>query len=1126
MSVQFVLGPSGSGKSTMILQNIIRESVSHPDSMFFLIVPEQYTMEAQRELVTMHPKGGTMNIDAIGFNRLAYRIFDELGISTGQVLFDFGKSMLIKKILWDNRKRLQVYQGCIDKMGFVDEMKSMMSELFQYGIHKTDIISVMEELDKDSTTYRKLSDLQLIFEEFETFMGKSYVVAEQLTELLTDCAAKSAVLKNSYLYLDGFTGFTPVQMKLLGELMKYTKGMTFAFTLGAKERSFQNIREHELFYLTKTTVKALAEMAAEEHTELEEPVFLDGGIPYRFQKNPELAWLERNLFRYPYKSYHKSLHNIKITAADNRREELFHVAEQIRMLVRKKGYRYREIAIIAGDLEESSHDFKRIMEEFHIPVFIDANTMLKGNPCSETLRSLVAMFSDDFSYDSVFRFLKAGMTDIDLTQIEYLENYVLKKNLRGYRAWNREIAEIYDDCPAHSIEAARKSFMQLIVDISNVFRDRTSTVRDYVTALYQFMLDIQMYEKLKQKQQALYDSQLFDEGHAYGQIYSGIVSLFDKIIELLGNEHMDAKEFYEVMDTGLADLEIGTVPPTIDRVLIGDITRSRLNHIKVLFLTGVNDGIIPKRVKKGKIFSDYDREALAEAGMELAPSDKRNAYIEQFYLYSNITKPSDLLFLSYRRANGDQENSRPSYLLNRIQNIFPALTVQEYISGQQFETAQGILRYLARNHAQEKERECWNTLAVLLREQGYDREICALTKGLGYTNQVRPLDQRMVRLLYGKELIQSVSRLETFAKCRYAYFLRYGLGLLEREMYHVDVRDIGTILHQVMEDVFIRVRDTRHNDWKELPENDRDDMVAEAVRRAAGDNTGTFFEDFARNRYMYQMVERMAKRSVKTLHRHLKLGTMQPGLIEKNFDTRLDSVERYQFELDTGMKMYLRGKIDRVDVEEEDGIVYIKVLDYKSSSKDLKANQILSGLQLQLLTYSAVAYELEKQMYPDKEIRMAGLFYYGFDDPIIEVPDILFTDKTDGADNAYVEEIEEKRLEHLKMKGFVHQDTEIMRKIDKTMMTALPVKLDKTGNPKPSDHILSDEDFRELMEITEENIRELGNQIANGRIDIWPVRDGKNMACEYCGFHAVCRFDTQYGDNSFRQMKKRMEKGE
>ncbi|MBP3325959.1 MAG: exodeoxyribonuclease V subunit gamma [Coprococcus sp.] len=1122
MSIQFLLGSSGSGKSTEILNKIISESMAHPECMYYLIVPEQYTMEAQRDIVTMHPNGGTMNIDAIGFNRLAYRIFDELSVNPGDVLQDFGKSMLIRKILWDQRETLSVYGSYMDKLGFVDEMKSMMSELFQYAVKRLDIESVMEDMteETESVTYSKLKDIQLIYEEFERYTSNGYIVAEQMTELLTSLVKQSDIMKKSCFYFDGFTGFTPVQMMLLREMMKNTKGLVFSFTIDSRDISITNIKEHELFYMTKTAIKMITKIATEEHVDILPNIIMEDKISRRFENNAELAFLEKQLFRFPYRKYHSSLHNIEITACDNTREEVYCIAENIRRLL-DKGYRYKDIAIVAGDLTESARYYNQVMEEYHIPVFIDANVLMKSNPCSETIRSLLDMYAAGFSYDSVFRFLKTGMTDIPTDDIEYLENYAIQRGLRGYSSWSREVPEYYEKNAVRSIEEIRKQFMDLLVDITPVFRSKKSTVRDYVEAVYCFLVKIDIHGKLANKSGEFYRQGRYDEGDAYSQIMDKVVMLFDKIVQLLSDEKMSVKEFGDIVDTGLSDIEIGIVPPTVDRVLVGDITRSRLNHIKVLFLAGANEGIIPKAAKKGKILTDGDRKTLEQHGLVLAPSDKVNAYIEQFYLYMNITKPSDKLYISYRRLGQDEKETRPSYLLSRIMNIFPELKVQEYsMENEGLYTDNAILRYIVRCTRNDGIQSISDKLCKLLDENGYGKELKCIFSGKNYRNQAMNLSKETVGLLYGNELIQSVSRLETFANCSFAYFLKYGLGLKERDQYHIDMRQVGSILHQVMERVFKTVRNTMGNDWNGLMDETRRQMVSNAVAEAAREYGGSFFADYARNQYMLRLVENMAQRSVEMLQSHISYGDMKPGMIEKVFDSERDELCDYTFDLANDMRMVLNGKIDRVDTCEEDGSVYIKIIDYKSSSRELKLDRILSGLQLQLLAYSGIAYELEKKIYPDKDVRLAGLLYYSFDDPIVEMQSLDIDENATG----FICEsgVSDKKMEAARLKGFVNSDKEVLLKMDRTLTTALPIKLDKQGEPKSNHNILKEEQLRKLLSRTRENMFQLGQRIAAGCTDINPIKDGNETGCDYCAFKKICRFDTKCGGNSYRLLDKKV----
>lgn len=1118
MSVRFLLGASGSGKSRQIYNEIIQASIKEPERNFYLIVPEQYTMEAQRELVTMHPAGGMMNIDAIGMNRLAYRVFDELGISTGQVLEDFGKSMLIKKILCEQQDTLQVYGSYYDKLGFVDEMKSMMSEIFQYNIKQDTIDEIMEQIPEDSVVAGKMQDIRHIYEEFEAFAGERYIVAEQLVELLTRHVGQSKLVCGSSLYFDGFTGFTPVQLELVEKLMTCADDLTFSFTLDDRDQKYEHIKDYELFYLTKTTIKKLTEAAAAAGVEIESPVVLPGTINYRLGENRELFFLERNLFRSPYQKWKQPLERIHLTATGDAQDEIVFVASTIRRLVREKGYRYKDIAIVAGDLEQASHIYERVMDEYEIPVFIDANACLKANPCAETIRSVLAVLADDFSYDSVFRFLKAGMTDLSFEDIELLENYALKRGVRGYSRWNRAVSENYEKTSPVNVEEIRQAFMKMFGDIRKVFADKKAVTKDYVEALYDFLLQIHMYEKLEARKNELYEENRISEGDAYGQIFEKTVRLFDKIAELLGDTKMSVKEFYEIVDTGLSDIEVGVVPPTVDRVLIGDITRSRLNHIKVLFFTSVNDGIVPKAPKKGRILSDRDRDILSDCGLELAPSDKQNSYIEQFYIYTILTKPSDHLYISYHKLSASLESMRPSYLLGRISSIFPSLQAEEYDAASCMpDTVNRSLRRILRTEEDDSEDAESRILTRILTEKGFARELTAIYKGRTYRNVAEQLPPETIALLYGRYLHASVSKLELYARCGFAYFLKYGLRLKEREMYQVDVRNVGVILHSVMEGLFKQVRDTRNNDWENFPEDERMLMVTELVNRAAEESAGDFFEDNARNAYMLQMIERMAQTSAGMLQKHIRLGSMKPGMLEKTFDSAKDEVGSYLFELPNQIQMSINGKIDRVDVEEEDGTVYIKVIDYKSSTRKLSLEEVLNGEQLQLVTYSAIAYEIEKMIYPDKNIQIAGLLYYSFDDPVIEIESSEIDTDTEQPEFSDQEKIDAERMEKMKLQGFVNESPAVIQRMDHTCNQSLPVKLDKNGDIKKSENVVSTDQIRTIMELTRENIEEIGNQIAEGKIAIEPYKNKSNTGCDYCEFKNICHFDVKNGGNQYRR---------
>lgn len=1123
MPIQFVLGPAGSGKTEYLLNTLIKGSMENPHLNYFYIVPEQFTMEAQRDIVTMHPRHGSMNIDAIGLNRLAYRIFDELSVNPGQVMEDFGKSMLVQKILMEEKDNLLVYGSYLGKMGFVDEMKSMISELFQYAVDETAISDAMDQMDRESSVYRKLHDVRLIYDRFEEYnRNDRYIVAEQLSELLADNVERSNILADSHLYFDGFTGFTPVQMKLIRKLMRCVRSVTFAFAIDKSSISMAKPKEYELFRLTRETMISLCNAAVEEHVDIADNIVMDEDIPYRFSENRELAELQRNLFRYPHGKVSGNPENIRLIRADRARDEAVYVASRIRDLVKNEGYRYRDIAVVAGDLQDVSRYYRHAMDEYNIPVFIDANIALAGDPCSDTVRAFLAVMSENFSVDSVFRLLKSGMTDVDSDDIERMENYVLKRNIRGYKMWSRQISDDRDPVLAEDMDSIRLQIMEMFTDdCIDVFKPSSpnskNTVKSYTKQLYRFLEQLDVCGRLENRKRQLYEAERWDEGDAYGRIFDKLVVLFDKMVTLLGDERMTVKEYIGILDAGLADMEIGIVPPTVDRVVVGDMTRSRLNHVRVLFFTGVNEGIIPKPAKKGKILSNSDRQILEDCGVTLAPSDKTNAYIEQFYIYTNLTKASDRVYIIYRKLGEDLRPADPSYLVDRIKGIYPDIMETDYdIDMQLPETADSILRYIIRESDNTAGSGIVEKLGELLVDRGCEGKLQAISDGEEYTNDVCTLTPDTVRMLYGTNLVESVSKLEKYAQCQFKYFLTYGLGLQERETCEVNAANIGNILHETMEKMFSFVQKFRDNDWEHLNMDELRERAVEFAGISADEEAGEYFEDSHRAAYMKELIADVAVRTIRTLGTFVRCGKMQPAGFERKFDTSMgrDGIDDYIFKLANGMTMNLKGTIDRIDEYITDNDIYFKIVDYKSSANALDEKLILGGLQLQLVTYGAIAYELEKRRAKtDKNVHMSGMLYYTFDNPYVDVGDItgdveltehgFASDDKKMVGGMSVDLLEEKLLKNSRFVGMYNQSGLNPEVMDPDMSTVR-----KTDG-------IEEIMLQKLMEANRNNINRLATDISNGKIAINPVLEDDVDACKYCSYRKVCAFDNKYSGNSY-----------
>ena len=332
MPLKFVFGPSGSGKSTYLYQHVIEESEKYPLKNFIVLVPEQFTMQTQKDLVSMHPRHGIMNIDVLSFARLAYRVFEETGTKQMQVLDDEGKNLILRKIAGDYENKLTVLKGNIKKLGYISEVKSVISEFTQYDIGEEEIDEMLDHLDEDSRLYYKLKDIRLLYEGFQDYLRERYITKEELLDVLNSQVKESELLKNSVVVLDGFTGFTPVQNRLILELMRCCKEVWVTVTMDERENPYAYKHPYQLFGLSKQMITTLVRMAGEDHIEVEEPVCLYGYPVKRFEKNQELAFLERNIFRYGSGRYDKAVENLEIHAAGNPRQEADAVAEGIRRL--------------------------------------------------------------------------------------------------------------------------------------------------------------------------------------------------------------------------------------------------------------------------------------------------------------------------------------------------------------------------------------------------------------------------------------------------------------------------------------------------------------------------------------------------------------------------------------------------------------------------------------------------------------------------------------------------------------------------------------------------------------------------------------------------------------------------
>lgn len=1110
MSLRFYFGPSGAGKSRQLYQEIMERSLKEPKKNFLIIVPDQFTMQTQKDLTMLHERGGILNIDVLSFGRLSHRIFDEVGELDTPVLDDTGKSLVLQKVALGMKEQLPTLGGHLHKQGYIHEVKSAISEFMQYGISPDDVTKLIDFSQKRGALVHKLKDLAVLYQGFKDYIQGEFITTEETLDVLRRSLSKSGLVKGSVVVFDGFTGFTPVQNRVIQEILCLSEETIVSLTLGEGENPYQPDGEQKLFHLTKKTVHDLEKLASQAGVQRGRDVFVQPGEQDRFAESPALRALEQNLFRYDVKPFTEEQNSIHLMETTTPAEEVHQVGLQILELIRDGNMAYRDIALVSGDLESYAPYVETEFSKMGIPCYIDRTRGIVLNPMTEYINSALELYLKNFSYEAVFHYLRSGLSDITPREADVLENYVIRTGVRGYSKWSRLFTHKADETGEDEeallrINDIRERMMNQISCLHGKTKD---TVENYVNQLYEFLVANKVQEKLVNLEKMFTEQGDLAKAREYAQIYRLVMDLLNQIYELLGAETITLQEFADILEAGFGEIQVGTIPQNVDRILVGDMERTRLKQVKALFFLGVNDGNIPKSASKGGIISDMDREFLKESDMELAPSPRQQMFIQRLYLYLNMTKPSHYLYLSYAKVNREGRSVRPAYLVDVIKKLFPQIAV-EYpqnrpmldmvvTSGEGVDYLAQGLRLYAQGMSSPKEEQLFLTL---YEAYGETEELRALRQNLTQAAfrryQESGLSRQVARALYGKLLENSVTRLETYAACAYHHFLQYGLSLKEREEFGFESVDMGNIFHAVLETFAERLAGSEYT-WFDFPKEFGEQKVREALEQYAAQYGETILYSSARNEYAITRMGRVLTRTVLTLQEQLKKGEFTPDAYEMSFHYA-DHLDSINVALSAEEKMRLRGRIDRIDTAEDEDHVYVKVIDYKSGNRQFDLAALYYGLQLQLVVYMNAAMELEARKHPDKEIVPAALLYYHIDDPTVETPTELSE-----------EELNEQILEKLRMKGVVNGEEGIVEKLDKYMgskSNIIPVERKKDGSFSARSSVMSSEELKVISDYVNYKVRSIGQEILAGRMELNPYEKGAASACTYCAYRKVCGFD-------------------
>lgn len=1101
MGLQFVFGGSGAGKSTLVYEKLIRQSMEHPRDKYFVMVPDQFTMYTQKELCLMHPRGGIMNIDVLSFSRLIHRISEEVGRKERAVLDDTGKNLVLRRVAMEKENELVLLKEKVKKPGYIHEVKSVISEFYQYDIHAEDIAEMAEQAEGKGALAYKMKELGILYGGFADYIKNKFITTEESLDELCGMIPQSGLLAGSVIVFDGFTGFTPVQNRVLLKLMQVAKDVVI--TLCADNiGNIENVpAEQELFALSEKTYRRLTALAKENDIPVHKPVFVDGKPVRRYTGNAAMAFLEANLFRYGQETFEGEQQAISVWEADGLVAELQRLCLEINRLVREEGLYYRDIAVVTGDLERYAHLFRTEFVRYGIPYFLDQNRGVTHHPLTEYLKSALGMWKERFSYESVFRFLRSGMSSLTMDETDRLENYVRACGIRGLKAYTEPFT--YGG-QAEEMNGLRE---KLLEELSPLFGEFVCA-KDYAAAVYELCHKNHLQEKCN-----AYAEQFDMQGDAskakeYEKIYPACMDLLNQIYELIGEDRMDMSEFLEIFEAGLSEIRIGTIPQNVDQVVVGDIERTRLKKIRVLFFVGVNDGVIPGTGGGGGLLSDMERQFFLDRGRELAPSVRQKIFEQRLYLYQTMTKPTERLYLSYSKVNGEGKAILPSYLIRTIQGMYPSLKTEKVTGRKTADLSEisskedglddyaGLLRvYLNHETASEEEENVKKLLTMLVEAYGEDEVAGKIREAALTTYENVPLSDMAAELLYKERNKGSVSRLEQFAACAYAHFLRYGLELKEQEEYDFDAMDFGIVYHHVLE-CLSRELSKQRVTFAEAEEGLVRELIDRAFDEYAEEYGGYILHSSSRNEHRIGQMKKVLMQSVTAMQYQLSKGAFVPSWFEKNFRMQGDFL--------------IVGKIDRIDICRENGKVYVKVVDYKSGNKKLSLEEVYYGLSLQLPAYMNAALEMLRETEPESEIVPASMLYSRLQNP--------YVDET-------VKDVEAELRSLMRPEGLSADADEILTLLDEESdgkSDVVRIARNKDGSLSKSSQAISEEAFATVLSYTQHKMNELMKEMRGGEIGAEPahIEKDKNSSCTYCSYRGICGMDMRIPGYAVKELPK------
>ena len=1091
--LRILLGRARTGKSARVLEEIRRLGDT---SQQILLVPEHASHVAEVDVCRACGPTASRHAEVLTFKLLASRVLTRTGGAAEVTLDNGGKLLLLQRVLVALAPSLHVYRHPSQRAAFLESLLVLIEELQAYAVAPEVLAEKAEAVSGESG--ERLRDVALLYGAYLARLHENGRDARDRLEKLEKNLAASGYADGKDIFLDGFSYFTGREMNILRILLQRARSVTVTLLgeSGDRELFAESLRVREQLY-------ALARDAGVESAE----ETLRSGAP-----RDALGHLERWFFngsaRWP-----RQTEQIRLYEASTAYAEAEWIAAEILRLVRCEGYRFRDITVTSRDLAAVEPVLRTVFARCGIPLYCARRSdILRRNVPSLLLGALDAA-SGGFEYEDVFRCLKTGLAGLTAEECDRLENYVIKWDIRG-TMWTRDAAwtahpegygvpwrEEHRETLAR-VNAAREKVQAPFARLCQGIRG-TGEVRDKVAALYGYLEEIHLPEELQRQTEELWQCGETQRAEELSQLWNILCGVLDQFVSILGDTALDAEEFARLMRLILTQYSVGTIPVSLDQVSLTEMTRNDRHAVRVLFLTGANDHVLPAVGGSGGILKDEDRAALEALDVRLAPYGMAQFRLEIQNLYAALVQPNDRLFVSYPRFDSAGGELRPSFVIGRIQTICPEVKLETEGADKSYRLTNmaDVLAYAGEHiggnawRYLESRGDCADTLRAMQSAARY-------TRGR--------LSREAVHTLYGRSITLSASRMDKARSCHFAYFMQYGLRARERTAAGFDAPQAGTFVHDVMEQT-LRAAAERGG-LKTLGRTELHALVRQAIMDYIEKNLPDLEEKNARFRYLFRRLSESVYRIMDSVVEELSDSDFVPLAFELGFgaDGPLPAVTIRE----AGEELRVVGKVDRVDGWLRDGRLYLRVVDYKTGTKRFDLAELRYGLGMQMLLYLFALEREGRELFGGYPIEPAGVLYLPAREKLLNLPR-----------GASEEEIGRAMHKELQRSGMLLADPEVLHAMEHSALESpcyLPVRVKKgkNGGTELVGSIATSTQLGKLGLYVEKQLRRMVRELAAGNIDADPwARSEQDSACAYCEFASACHFENGCGDDHIEYIR-------